>query len=179
MRDGRLYVSEQDGTVNVLSVHRRDSGRYGVLAHERIESIAEIPNHDDQGAPVATWGTLFRLVGKRLGVCCEHPQKSPPPVSSLPPTGAGDPARGAALFRDAGCVGCHAFAPAGSTAQIGPGARRAVVLPVSYLEQSILEPDAVIVPGYPADVMPDYGRTVSEQQLRDLVAYIRTKPGGG
>ncbi len=82
--DGRLYVSEQDGTVNVLSVHRRDSGRYGVVAHERIESIAEIPNHDDQGASVASWGTFFRLVGKRLGVCCEYPQKSPPPVSSLP-----------------------------------------------------------------------------------------------
>ena len=174
--DGRLYVSEQRGTINVLSLHRTDSGRYEVLGHERIESVRDIPNHNDDGSPVASWSTFARLVGRRIGICCAYPQRSPPPVSEAPPAGSGDASRGRALFRDVGCVGCHAFAPAGSTAQTGPRLDRAHELSTTYLTQSILDPDAVVAPGYPAELMPEYSRTVSRQQLRDLVAFIQTKP---
>jgi mono/diheme cytochrome c family protein/glucose/arabinose dehydrogenase len=174
--DGRLYVSEQHGTVNVLAVRRLDSGRYVVDERERIEAIRDIPNHDDVGAPVASWSSFARLVGNRLGVCCSNPGKSPPPVSSAPASRPGDPTRGRALFEQAGCAGCHAFARAGSTAVSGPTLDRAYAFPEAYIQQSIVDPGAVIAPGYPPEQMPPYARTVSRQQLHDLVAFLRQRP---
>ena len=178
--DGRLYVSEQSGTVNALTIHRTDEGDYRVLALERIDLINDIPNHDDDGSPVARWGTLFREVGQRLGVCCTYPHVLPPPASTAPPSEPGDVERGRVLFRDANCAGCHAFAPADSGALIGPPLDASGQLPEAYLEQSIVDPDAVIAPGYGAGQMwPDYGLSLSRQQRADLIAFMRQRPDGG
>jgi hypothetical protein len=49
--DGRLYVSELNGTIRALTVARTPTGHYTVTAAETITRIASIPNHDDTGAP--------------------------------------------------------------------------------------------------------------------------------
>jgi hypothetical protein len=44
-----------------------------------------------------------------------------------------------------------------------------------YLRQSILEPDAYLVKGYPASVMPKvWGEQLSEEQVNGLVEYLLT-----
>jgi hypothetical protein len=48
--DGRLYVSNQDGTVFALNVSRDGSSDYAVTGTETIEKIQQIPNHDDDGS---------------------------------------------------------------------------------------------------------------------------------
>lgn len=49
--DGRLYVGEIDGAINVYTIGRTDRNRYQVTATETIMLVAEIRNHDDDGAP--------------------------------------------------------------------------------------------------------------------------------
>ncbi len=104
------------------------------------------------------------------------------PGSSL---AAGDPAHGAAVWVDAGCGACHAFAKAGSTGS-----------PTSYAPNldRWLEPDAARL-GLPVDIfayrrifyggrgMTAFGTTLSAQDLDDLVSFVAghpfTAPAGG
>lgn len=92
--------------------------------------------------------------------------------------GGGDAA--AAVFADAGCGGCHSFAPAGTTGEIGPGldnlvsaAQKAGQDPADYVREAIVDPGKVIAPGYQDGVMPpSYGETLTPAQLDSLVAYL-------
>jgi cytochrome c oxidase subunit 2 len=92
--------------------------------------------------------------------------------------GGGDAA--AAIFADAGCGGCHAFGPAGTTGEIGPGldnlvsaAQKAGQDPADYVREAIVDPGKVIAPGYQDGVMPpSYGETLTPAQLDSLVAYL-------
>jgi cytochrome c oxidase subunit 2 len=88
---------------------------------------------------------------------------------------------GAQLFSALGCGGCHAFAPAGTDAEIGPSldnleadAQQAGQPLEEYVRQSIVEPSAYIVPGYETP-MPAFD-TLMEEQLDALVQYLT---GGG
>jgi len=48
--DGRLYVSEQDGTINALTIEKR-AGVYRAIAVEEIDLVKRIRNHNDDGTP--------------------------------------------------------------------------------------------------------------------------------
>ncbi|MEX2212403.1 MAG: cytochrome c oxidase subunit II [Gaiellaceae bacterium] len=85
------------------------------------------------------------------------------------------PADGGALFLAQGCGGCHAFAPAGTTAQVGPPLDG--LADAALVRLAIVEPDAEIAEGYAAGVMPKtFGEQLSEEQLDALVQYLT---GGG
>jgi glucose/arabinose dehydrogenase len=58
--DGRLYVGQFDGKIEVYDVARSGPGNYSVTATETITSIQSIPNHGDDGTPDPTLNT--RLV---------------------------------------------------------------------------------------------------------------------
>lgn len=47
--DGRLYVSEVDGTIKVFTIATTSSGGYTVTATQTIDLIAQMPNHNDNG----------------------------------------------------------------------------------------------------------------------------------
>lgn len=99
------------------------------------------------------------------------PAKPPPP--------AGDAAAGKTLFTAQGCVACHTFKPAGATAKVGPDldnlaadaekANRGTV--EEYAAESIEDPTAYTVPGYPSGVMPSFS-SLSDKQVGDLVAFL-------
>ena len=88
---------------------------------------------------------------------------------------------GASVFTVAGCAGCHAFEPAGSDAEIGPGLDDLVVRaeevgqPVDeFIRESIEDPNAELADGYQPDVMPKtYDSSLSDEQLDALVQYLR------
>jgi cytochrome c oxidase subunit 2 len=92
--------------------------------------------------------------------------------------GTGDP--GAAAFVSGGCGGCHTFKPAGSGGQIGPGldnlaadAQKAGQPLADYVKQSIVDPNAYVVPGFQEGVMPTtFGQSLSNQQIDALVKYL-------
>ena len=92
--------------------------------------------------------------------------------------GSGDKA--AALFADTGCGSCHAFAPAGTTGEIGPSldnlvaaAQKAGQDPADYVREAIVDPGKVIAPDYQDGIMPSsYGETLSPAEIDSLVAYL-------
>lgn len=91
---------------------------------------------------------------------------------------AGNATAGKALFASQGCNACHTFRPAGSTAKVGPDlddlaanaqtANRGSVQ--EYTAESIEDPGAYVVPGYPNGVMPQF--QLSDKQVADLVAFL-------
>jgi cytochrome c oxidase subunit II len=97
--------------------------------------------------------------------------------------GAGAPIAqaGEALFGQLGCSGCHAEestvrAPTlvgllGRNVPLQDG--RSVIADESYIRESILFPQRHIVAGY-EPIMPSYEGRISEEQLIELVAYIKT-----
>jgi cytochrome c2 len=100
----------------------------------------------------------------------------------------GDPQAGEDLYYDASlgrtvsCRICHSLEPGQDL--VGPSfagiaSRAAARVPgmgaEAYLRQSILEPNAYIVPGFPAGQMiQNLGETLSEQQIEDLIAFLMT-----
>jgi cytochrome c oxidase subunit 2 len=104
-------------------------------------------------------------------------------------------ASGARLFQTLGCVTCHGVqAPSlaglyGSQVRytewrVGTGQVKTTVANDEYLRESILESTAKIVEGY-QPIMPSFRSQVSEEQVLDLIAYIkslkdaRVEPGSG
>lgn len=100
----------------------------------------------------------------------------------------GDPLAGKRLFYEqatgtnAGCRICHSLEP-GETL-VGPSlagiaTRAATRVPgmsaEEYIRQSILEPDAYVVAGFPPGLMvPNLGEILTPEQIDDLVAFLMT-----
>ncbi len=90
-------------------------------------------------------------------------------------------AAGEQLFTSLGCSGCHNPAGGGAgpslvgifgeTERLEDGST--VVVDEDYIQQSILQPQAAIVAGYPP-IMPSYEGQVTDEQLAQLVEYIRS-----
>jgi len=72
------------------------------------------------------------------------------------------------------CGTCHTLADAGTTATTGPDLDKVLKgKDAAFIKQSILQPNAVIAPGYQPDIMPtNFGDTLSAQQVDALVQYL-------
>jgi cytochrome c oxidase subunit 2 len=99
------------------------------------------------------------------------------------PAAGGGAEDGEAVFAENGCGSCHTFGPAGSTAEVGPdldslseAAEREGQSVEEYVRESILEPNAVVAPGFEPNVMPTI--QLSEAQLEALVRYLTQAEGG-
>jgi cytochrome c oxidase subunit II len=90
-------------------------------------------------------------------------------------------AEGQQIFDDQGCSGCHTLAAAGATQTIGPDLDE--VLPdrsPQEIEQSIVDPDAELSPGFNQGIMPDnFGDALSPDELDTLVQYLSQNAGRG
>ena len=110
------------------------------------------------------------------------PSETTPGKPPAPPP-KGDPAVGKQLFEAQGCSGCHTFAPAGATGTIGPNLDRLASdaqtakggTEEEYAAESISDPNAYVVPGFPKGVMPDFGKTLTAAQIGDVVAFLTAK----
>ena len=109
-------------------------------------------------------------------------------VGTLPTSTAqaatGDAKAGATLFTAQGCGGCHKFQPAGSNGNVGPDLDKLAQYAKTanqgslqdFTHESIANPSAYIEKGYPPS-MPNFGQTLSDKQIADLVAYLTQKQG--
>jgi mono/diheme cytochrome c family protein len=105
-------------------------------------------------------------------------------VPTAAKTVSGDPKAGAKLFDSQGCSGCHTFKPAGSNAKVGPDLDKLAQYAkqanqgslAEFTQESIVNPGAYVQPSYP-NSMPDFGQSLSDTQVADLVAYLTQKQG--
>jgi cytochrome c551/c552 len=95
-------------------------------------------------------------------------------------------APGKAIFTNQGCGACHTYAPAGPEAngKIGPDldklptyATQAKQPLATFVDESIVDPNKYVQPGYPKNVMPKSYKTLPASDLKDLVDFL-TKPQG-
>lgn len=96
--------------------------------------------------------------------------------------------QGARLFTQLGCDSCHVGAPSstapslagiyGKPAKMTNGETR--IVDDAFLRQAILTPSTINVAGYP-HVMPTFTGQVNEEQILQLIAYIKSldNPEGG
>ena len=109
------------------------------------------------------------------------------PTAPAAPSGGGAQAGGASgaqVFAANGCSSCHTLSAAGATGKVGPNldhidsdaakyGKKLGESPSQYVHQSIKDPTAFTVPGFPKGVMPStFGQTLSPQQLNALVKYL-------
>ncbi len=98
---------------------------------------------------------------------------------NVPPRNEGE-----RLFTYYGCITCHGtYAPTlaglyGSPVEVVDehGNRRTVIADEEYLRESILYPANQLVVGYP-NRMPSFKGSISEEQLVDLIEYIKSLSG--
>jgi cytochrome c oxidase subunit 2 len=93
----------------------------------------------------------------------------------------GGPDAGKAFVAQSGCGGCHSIDGSkltgptwrglfGSQVHLSDG--RTVTADEAYLTESIQDPNAKVVAGFPGNVMPKF--SLSDQQIKSIVSYIET-----
>jgi cytochrome c551/c552 len=127
------------------------------------------------GAIIGFIALLLTIVAYTIGR--HHGQTT----TSTATSGGAPGTQGQALFTQFGCGGCHTFARAGATGTIGPDLAAAAQAAkadhntplAAYIQQSIVDPNAYISPGYKSGVMPtSYAQQLTSAQIQALVSYI-------
>ncbi len=89
---------------------------------------------------------------------------------------AADPGKGAAIFEKYACNACHRAEDGVGPSLRGMGARAATRRPnysaAAYLYESIIEPNAFIVPDYANIMVSNYKAKIPEVELFDLIAWL-------
>lgn len=94
-----------------------------------------------------------------------------------PPMAPGGP--GGQVFANNGCGACHIFAAAESNGQVGPNLDESLQGQDDVaIEESIIDPEAESVQGFPSGVMPqDYEAQIPPEDLKLLVEFLRDNAG--
>lgn len=89
---------------------------------------------------------------------------------------AADPSKGAAIFEKYACNACHRAEDGVGPALAGMGKRAETRRPnysaAAYIYESIIEPNAFIVPDYANIMVSNYKAKIPEVELFDLIAWL-------
>jgi mono/diheme cytochrome c family protein len=111
--------------------------------------------------------------------------KSGQDEGALASAGLAQAKSGTQIFTAAGCAGCHTFGPANSNGTIGPSldelkTEAAKMEPgktaEEYIQESIEDPGAFLVKGYP-NAMPSFKGRLTDEQIKALVDFLLQKGG--
>jgi len=89
---------------------------------------------------------------------------------------------GGQVFASNGCGSCHTFKAANSTGTTGPDLNEYLAPDDGKpeIEEMIVDPEAEIAKGYPANVMPqNYGRSLDPEELQQLVDFLYSNSPAG
>jgi mono/diheme cytochrome c family protein len=104
-------------------------------------------------------------------------------TGALAQAGAAGATNGKDIFTASGCGSCHTLGKAGTTGTVGPKlddlksaaakfGPQTKQTPQKYVEQSILDPTAFTVPGFPKGVMPSYQGRLKPKQVQALAKFL-------
>jgi mono/diheme cytochrome c family protein len=115
--------------------------------------------------------SLLLLVAAGCGGDDDSDSSAPPATTTEESGGGsdtGDAANGEEVFASAGCGGCHTFEAAGSTGTTGPNLDEAAPSFDEAVEQ--------VTNG--GGAMPAFAGELSEQEIRDVAAYVSSRATG-
>ncbi len=90
------------------------------------------------------------------------------------------------VYRSIGCIACHSVDGSQMTGPTFKGAfghevtlvtggkERTLTVDEAYIKKSILEPNADLVKGFNANLMQTYKGQLSDQEIDDLIEYIKS-----
>jgi mono/diheme cytochrome c family protein len=84
-------------------------------------------------------------------------------------------AKGKQLFVSVGCGSCHTLAAAGTTGEVGPDLEETLATDdnTAGIEEMIIHPNAEVIEGYPANVMPQhYGQSLSTEEVHAVAEFL-------
>jgi mono/diheme cytochrome c family protein len=155
----------------------RESGQNSDTIEGIVKAQVEFPRPEN-GDPAVSMPSdivtgqdlddVIAYVGSVAGV----PGAAPPKVPGGP---------GAQVFANNGCGSCHTFAAANSGGVTGPNLDEVLSgQTAAMVEESIVDPNASIATGYPANVMPaTFGTELSKKELEQLVEFLlENSPAG-
>jgi mono/diheme cytochrome c family protein len=164
----------------------------GPLRDDQVEDLVNyITNWDREWTldDLLAVNQFAKVPGEEGSTAVENPVGTDvPAILTQLETLSGDPLNGQTLYNGAlGCAGCHSnevVAPL--TQNTWPALQSGERLsdpaltgytPEQYLVESIVNPDAYIVPGY-TNAMPDnFGERLDAQMLADIIAYLESYDG--
>jgi mono/diheme cytochrome c family protein len=151
----------------------------GPLLDEQINELTLLIVKGDTIMPngKTAWAAAEDEARQKIATGAPEPKRPTADTSTMSP----EEAAGSAIFTGkGGCVGCHNAGFGGGAT--GPnlshiGTEGATMKPgmdaAAYIKESILQPNAFIVPGYPSGLMPTtFGTTLTPQEVDSLVAFL-------
>lgn len=132
-------------------------------------------------AVTLTLGIVACGDGDNGGAATPTPAATQPAATQPPSNGDGDPEAGRQIAGTQ-CVACHSF---DGTASVGPTwqglygseitleSGETVVADDEYIRESIVDPNAKIHQGF-QPVMPSFEGTLTDEQITNIIAFIRT-----
>ncbi len=156
----------------------RESGQNGDTIEGIVKAQVELPRPDN-GNPAVSMPPEI-VTGQDLEDVAAYVGSVAGVHGAAPPKVPGGP--GAQVFANNGCGGCHAFAAAKSGGVTGPDLNEYLAsddTPAS-IKEMIVNPNAEIAEGYPANVMPaNFGETISAKEIEQLVEFlVENSPAG-
>jgi mono/diheme cytochrome c family protein len=172
----------EDYIVATVSAGRMASTRPSEFAGQGVPAMPAWSEHyggpmrDDQIRNIAAFVMNWEATALGEVVLEGLPTQTPSPEEQADPV-----ARGRQVFLDRGCGGCHTVE--GLTAgTVGPPLTDIATVAETrvpgqsaeeYIHQSIVDPSAHVVEGFPDNVMPkNFEELMSQEQLDDLVAFM-------
>jgi cytochrome c2 len=171
----------------VVSDQIKFAGDYGVKGPTMPRNLVTGQNAEDVAAYVAA------VAGPRPGVSVTASPAAGGGTTTTTGTtttpsggGGGGLAAGKKAFADNGCGACHTLQAAGTTGTVGPDLDKAKSYASTagkpledFIHESIVDPNAYVVPGFQPGVMPPTYAQLPKDQLDALVQYLVTSTSKG
>ncbi len=149
------------------------------ISRDTVEGVVhrQILHPNTQGVMPAglVTGQEAKDVAAYVGYAVHRPGQD---SGALAQAGLAGATTGEQIFTAAGCAGCHTLSKAGATGTIGPSLNDLASspdikgTPEDYVRQSVLDPNAVVVKGFQAGVMPSFQGKLTDKQINALVQYL-------
>jgi mono/diheme cytochrome c family protein len=155
----------------------REAGEGGDTVEGIVKAQVEFPRPKTSNPAVSMPPDI--VTGKDLEDVAAYVGSYAGVPGAAPPEAEGGP--GAQVFASNGCGGCHTLSAANAGAAVGPNLDEVVPkMSNGMLEESIVDPNAKIAKGYPANVMPsNFGSLLSPAELKQLIEYLTEATSGG
>jgi mono/diheme cytochrome c family protein len=151
----------------------------GSLLDEQINELTLLIVKGDtliDGKPA--WERVAEVAKQKIALGAPEPQRPTVDLAALPP----EAQAGAKIFTGkGGCVGCHNAGTGGGNT--GPNlshiatdgaTRKPGMDAAAYISESIHDPQAFVVPGFPP-IMPSFRGTLTEEEINQVVQFLLTK----